>query len=699
MTSYQSSGDLEFKQQDVRLDKDDRKYQAAQARAAGPSIQWGEKAQLSAPLPPPVTAHQQAINRALEPGAHPIPPHHERHDAIDLSAKAQEPAISVPYMPLTDSGVVNETTPLLRKQTSSSGGLSDTSSPHINPMPHLNTHQGDPIPAAIDVPEAVGEATGAALDCVVAKCKESIVKARSLHSLWKDAEKQAIEGGGDKTKVWKEGQSGEPTSTASTASSTSKLWNEGHSGTDMSLPAKSAGFKQQAQEKLAEAKEMFDSSVKPTLMHLGEQAKSVYENKVLPEIQKVGAAYSKATEKSSEEAAPVSEDGEVHEEGWRETAHQLEAKLESAYKRKLAPTIEKAKTSIASAYEEKVSVQQREQIRSTKQRVMTQMRGAWDKAADVWAGEEPIVREYVDRGVRLTKQYKMEIPLLFLATLLVLWASMSFVSWMAIPTRVVTTTLPSEYVPHWEPSTGPIQGPQLPSLTDKIWMKIDGADDKIRDSIGSMKHGVADRVTDRLHHVKDAMPTMDSLSELKDGIADRVQDRLHHVTDGLSELKEGVADRVSDRLHHVKDAMPAMPSMPSMHAHTAGPANLDVMDPDSHVVETMEHGHIEEHIELPGQSIPAATASGSLHSLGEKLGGIKDGVADRVQDRLHHVKDAMPSMDGIKQQAASIKASVVHTLSPQQHAAAGTANLDVMDPDSHVVETMEHGHVEEHIQI
>lgn len=56
-----------------------------------------------------------------------------------------------------------------------------------------------------------------------------------------------------------------------------------------------------------------------------------------------------------------------------------------------------------------------------------------NRLIDVWEGNEPRIHSRLNRMIATIQRRKMEAPLVVLGTLLVLWASVAFVTWMAFP--------------------------------------------------------------------------------------------------------------------------------------------------------------------------------------------------------------------------------------------------------------------------
>jgi hypothetical protein len=84
------------------------------------------------------------------------------------------------------------------------------------------------------------------------------------------------------------------------------------------------------------------------------------------------------------------------------------------------------------AYEAKVPEVHRVRLARARGSVMNKFRWAKNKAIDVWEGEEPTLHEYANRAMKVVKDYKMELPLMAVGSLLLLWALVAFVGWWAV---------------------------------------------------------------------------------------------------------------------------------------------------------------------------------------------------------------------------------------------------------------------------
>lgn len=626
----------------------------------------------------------------------------------------------------SDIGVRDEETePLLHKQISSSGGMSNVGSGlnEAGPIPLSLLEQGssgDPLPATVDQSST---GTGAEWDGVKQSAMPQVAKAKSLYSIWKEE---------DKT------QSAQPTATASKP------------------------VQQQAAEMYAKGAEVYSSSVKPALSSGLTQAQTIYKEQLAPlaasTMAKVSTVFNESVQPrlSSTLAAAQEQAGVIREDGLGVTMD----KAGKAYQRRVAG----AKQSVIDTYEEKVSPDQRQKLREVKSGIMANLRLGWNKALDVWEAQEPTLRAWTNRATATIKRNKLELPLLFLGALVALWVAMSLVGWAAFPNKAQTSALPALYQPRVQPSTGPIQGANLPTLTDKLKMKLDSADEQLRDTYGSLRDSGAQQLNDlkgSVHDLKarvassipntnevkgraaDAMPDVDvnrirgrvvhgandvkervtdTTYDIKDRVESSASDIKERVESGASEIKGRVqngasdikgrmesgardlkgrvidgAERVMDSAADLKDrVVDAMPSM------------RDVKHEAAHLKERMADGIDSARAAMP--SMPAAQPDAAilthLHTDRAQAAPLPAGVAEgdialKVKDRLHHATHAVP--DGLRElraKVAGLKDSIVNKLSPASHSSAPVMHNDVLDPDQHVVEEMDsHKHVKESIQI
>jgi len=670
MTTYTSQpSELEFKVREEgsleigsRMDKDDRKAQAAEARAGRKDLlkdqileptQWGTKEGSigrSADLPAPVThetLEQSQISQRLDSGlfSPPIqsvrPVHHTSAADFSFSSIPDSKETATLIAPQTETilGTKEEVEPLLKKQESSSGLTSD-----LRSFLAMEPGQGDPLPSEPALMEEAGEKTGAALDSAVSKAKESIQKARSLYSLWKDGEKKA---------------------------DSSEL--------GATIPKKEESTDANAPSAMDKAKTMYSNAMeqmKPKMDAAMEQAKTMYTEQVLPGIEAAGKAYTERVEPQLMQAKEkvIEQVGILREEGFAKTDAGMAINNKKA---EMAPKMAEAKTKMAdtqtnvrSQYEARVPLRQRKQITDTKGKIMLQMRAAKDKLLDIWEGEEPTVRAYTAKASKLVKDYKLQLPLMILGGLLLLGLATSFIGWMAFPKTndhlpvLYTGSQPIEHMQH--ASNGPLQDVPNAGLGDKMKMKLNSADDVLREKMGTIR----DSGAEQLRGLKDAIPSMD-MHDIKL----RTMDAMHHATDAVGSV--------------ASNAGAAMGNIGSQQANLVPSTNPNVP----------AHQHV-----YPTETTTAPASA----TLGSKMADLKDGIADRVQDRLHHLADAiptsmhMPTVAGIQEQAIDLKNTIVDKLTPSaapSHPQHASDIASTIDPESHVKEAKVHGHVEEYLDL
>lgn len=174
------------------------------------------------------------------------------------------------------------------------------------------------------------------------------------------------------------------------------------------------------------------------------------------------------------------------------------------------------------------------------------------KALDVWRGEEPVIRSYFQQAARWIRANKLEVPAIALGTLLTLWLSMSLIGWMAFPNRAQHEQMVVYHAPQQTAfSSGPSQDVPGPGLVDKMKINIAGEIDSLKD-----------KTTDRLSHIKDAMPAMPTMDDIKL----KVTDRLGHLKPSSAGVSSGngLKDAAVEGIDRLKESMPSMPAMPAV---------------------------------------------------------------------------------------------------------------------------------------
>lgn len=512
-------------------------------------------------------------------------------------------------------------------------------------------HSGDPIPSSVGMFETVGMDAAEGIEYIKSLAEPQIQKAKSLYSLWKNEDKRVTE-------------------------------NAEH------VAAPNSGSEPTMMEK---AQQIYSEKVLPAAAAAGEKVASVYHSSVEPTV-----------------AAVQEQVGIAREDGIKKTMDRASA----AYQRRMGS----AKASMKQTYEAKVPPAQREQIRKraskAKTGVLKTLTRIKNKALDIWEGEEPMIREKMQQGVALINRYNLGIPLMFLGTLLVLWASFSFVAWMAFPAHP-NEHLPVLYEPQFKPSTGPIQTAELPGFGDKLRMKVDGLDSQIRDGIADLKERATHAIPsmgDIKDRAVDAMPSMGDIKERAGDLKDRVLERMPSVED-IKDQAADVRDRVVDSkivhsaqsgLGDLKDrVVDAMPSVEQVkdgvrkQAATASAAMPTLSDIKDRAADGLESARAS--LKYPDTAAPvhASATPGLLHTVHDSNLGMK------VQDRLHHVADAVtPDFGKLRQRVVDFRDQLLHKLTPEQRHAHYVATGQVLDPDNHVVEQLdEHLHVKETIQV
>jgi gas vesicle protein len=524
--------------------------------------------------------------------------------------------------------------------------------------------------------------------------------------------------------------------------------------------APSKPVQQQAAEMYAKGAEVYSSSVKPALSSAAVQAQTLYKEQLAPlaasTMAKVSTVFNETVQPrlSSTLAAAQEQAAVIRQDGLGVTMDNAG----KAYQRRMAG----AKKSVIDTYEDKVPLEQRQKIREVKSGIVANLRLGWNKALDVWEAQEPTLRAWANRAIVTVKRNKLELPLLFLGTLIALWAAMSLVGWAAFPNKAQTSALPVLYQPHLHPSTGPVQGANLPTLTDKLKMKLDSADEQLRDTYDNLRDSGAQQLHDlkgSVHDLKarvsssipsttevksraaDAMPDVDvnrirgrvvhGTNDVKDRVIDSAADIKERVTDTTYDIKERVESGASDIKGRVQSGASDIKGRVESGARElkgrvvdgaervmdgasdlkdrvvdAMPSMRDIKHEAAHIKGRVADGIDSARAAMP--TMPAAQPDAAIltHIHTAKAAPLPAGVAEgdialKMKDRLHHATHAVP--DGLRDLRAKViglKDSIVNKLSPASHPTATPMHNDLLDPDQHVVEEMDrHKHVKESIQI
>lgn len=226
------------------------------------------------------------------------------------------------------------------------------------------------------------------------------------------------------------------------------------------------------------------SRAKGTLDKLVDSANHAYEEAVLPQVQKARDAFDRQFKKISTSSADSQQTGASVDD----VSHGAE------------------------------SSQPRESLRHRVVRYR-------DKAIEVWHGTEPRVKARMQHATRVIAAYRMEVPLLALFTLLVLWASVSFVTWFAFPS--------AHHHAHrghagWHGANVPVSESTISQQAAQAAQTINVMHEKA-DAAGHARpngHTILDdiriRVTDRIEHAKDALRDLASggVASLRDHMGD-----------------------------------------------------------------------------------------------------------------------------------------------------------------------------------
>lgn len=706
LQAQQAGAQLQEKLSDLQQQQKDRKLQEA-----------------AQPLLP---ADQAGMFSPEAPVQQPEIRHHKHTSHSDYSFSSIPDPGSKPYHAPVSSPPVRdeETMPLLGKQASSSGGLSDTqgiTGPQGLDASHgLPGLSGDPLPTSGVVPPTATLDSDTCLGVIEGRAAPMVQKAKSLYSIWKNGENG--EAGGVESQQ----------ASGSSSGSSGGMAAQAKSMFDTSVkPALES-----AAANIGPALQTAAAHIKPTLSAVAVQAQHLYEANVKPAAATAAANASRMFEQQVKPAVSTGlntaqeQIGVIREEGIAETVH-------------------RAQESIAHTYEEQVPAEHREKIREVRSGLMSRVRLGWNKVLDVWEGEEPIVREYVARAVTVVKRNRMEIPLMALGALLVLWASASLIGWMALSgaPQHNPDNLPVVYTPDWRPSTGPIQGPELPGLTDKLKAPFQRMDSQLRDGMDSIREsaeGIKATVQERAAGLKDSMQAgaadlKDRAADLKDSMQNRaadvnanvqtraadlqgqvqdsmpstqdVQESMNSIRGSIDRTVDSLKDRVADampsmdevkgRVNDIQSQMPSMPAVPTMgDMQQRAAAGLEAarqsmqQAPDLHT-----HTHTHTHT-TAGQQVPIATR------LQEGAASLKDRIVDsdiglKLQDRLSHMADILPNAHTVEQlqaRASELRDGIASKLMPGEQ--APPADQVVLDPENHVVEEMDsHHHVKERIEL
>jgi len=539
---------------------------------------------------------------------------------------------------------------------------------------------GDPCPAS--QPSMMGMETARGIDEMQAR-----TEGRSLYSMWKH--------GG----LYETHESSAPSSS---------------SGIDSGASKPSVG--EQASAALAQGKEIYSEKVEPALLSLSAQAQTVLQEKVIP-AAKSGMAT--AQQVYTEQIAPTVQSGIA---AAQEKISQARDGEGSGSGVTLRQRVAGAQSSIVHAYEDKVPAEQRAKIAQAKRGVVAQLRLAKNKLQDVWERQEPVVRRYAQRAMVLVRQYKMEIPLMALTTLLVLWASMSLIGWAAFPSIPASQEQVVLYHPH---TMGPELGPDNAGTIDRLRSQIKSTDGEIMDGIESIKM----RAEDGLGHIKDAMPSIPSMESIKL----RAQDSLGHIKDAMPSMPSSgdVKAQAADVQGRVNEAMPSMDNIKSQAADLQGRMSgsidslkaqaADLQGRVSDAMPSMDEvkmraADLKDHVADAMPSMPSADSiKAKMPDLGASqakmpsertiLSRIEAGLermkkselGQKVQDRVGHAASLLP------EQVSSLRVrmgDLVDRLTPAQQHFAYSNHADVLSPEDHVIEWKDNaGHVKEGLDL
>lgn len=385
-----------------------------------------------------------------------------------------------------------------------------------------------------------------------------------------------------------------------------------------------------------------------------------FRTEVLPQLRQVGSAYVKLQEQShlprievptksgrlEMQASPIDEEREamLNQSSLGPAIH----KMEVLYANQIAPRIAKGTEAIRKVYLEKVSEENRGKIDKTSETLLSKLRLYKDKALDIWEGNEPMVREKAQLVTTEIKKRGLEVPLMFLGSLLVLWLSMSFIGWFAFPATSAVNhigTQPYQYS-HSRDATHlpggvrlddhihPSQDVPMASMTDKIRMKYNDANDVIHDGMNNMP-GFNDlkQQIPSLEDIKARIPTIDDATAKLNGLRDSMG---AIIPDSISEFG------APPHQHIIPE-----PGTPP-HSHTFPAAS-----PFEQSAEIKTDGPLsglgdlklkaQDGLNRVADAINPAGLADAIHPAGIK-DSIKDSLHEmklKVEDRMEHIKDAI----------------------------------------------------------
>jgi hypothetical protein len=187
----------------------------------------------------------------------------------------------------------------------------------------------------------------------------------------------------------------------------------------------------------------------------------------------------------------------------------------------------------------------------------------------IWEGREPIVRTRAQQAYRWIRTNKMEIPLLLLSTLLIMWASMIFIQWMAFPKYspereqvIPYETIHPPIIPtHEHPAEFVninVDQQQHPGVIEQMKMKAHELGDRISEDISEGIDTLKMKATDRLHHVKDAVkdaiPSTDELKAKLTGAKAQVEEVIPS-TDDIKTRASDLREHVVESMENLKDTI------------------------------------------------------------------------------------------------------------------------------------------------
>jgi len=504
---------------------------------------------------------------------------------------------------------------------------------------------GDPLPSW-ETPSEVGMETAQGIEAMKAKLSPVLDGAKqSLYSMWKRS--------GLYAKAPQEQQ-------------------------QQTVRSSKPSVGEQASAALAKGKEVYAEQVQPALSKMSAQAQVLMQEKVIPAAQ---SGMASAQHLYNEQVAPKVQSGIATVQDKMSGMGQTE--VGASQQRPAGLTLRQRMTG---AYEAKVPEVHRVRLARARGSVMNKLRWAKNKAIDVWEGEEPTLHEYANRGMKVVRDYKMELPLMALGSLLLLWALVAFVGWWAFPaTPIAAREQMVVYHPH---TMGPELGPDNAGTIERMKGQIKGVDSKIMEGLDSIKM----RAEDGIGHIKDAMPTIPSVDDIKT----RAADLKGHVVDAIPSTES------------VKAAMPNMPSMPSMGEVKSRAAGVkdQIVDaiPSTEAIKNAIPSTDAIRDAMPSVSINPQPMMSKLPSERTILSRIEAGIAKltqsdtalKIKDRASHAASLLP------EQVSQLRArmgDLVDRLTPAQQHFAYT-HADVLSPEDHVIEWKDGaGHVKEGLAI